>query len=129
MEITGPDSVEVGMLIVRLEQMNAFEANARLEFVTRLCGVLTDSCPERCSEVAAETLHGFVERSLSHAEAFGLEFERNIAAYVMLNFVTVPDLHDKAPPDWSTSAFQDLRVPPADRVHALLHSALAPLKR
>lgn len=119
-----PTGENLSMLTIRNVQIQRLGHDAREQFVLRVSETIA-ACPAN-SVLSAEQRLTFVERAISQAEDYGLSTEKDIAAFVVLHFLTAPDPLSTDPPGWVESSFQDLSIPPAQRVHALLDAVLGP---
>ena len=102
------------MLIIRKEQMAAFEGEARRGFEERMLAHLRKYFPERCSEMGEDgvrdsireaiqrtgklglALEYDIERYLNHMFALGLDFDTNPAYPWVKEVLSDPEIHSSA---------------------------------
>lgn len=113
-------------MIIRKEQEKAFADAARQNFVRQMMTSLRTAVPRRCDQLSDEELRLFVERSINHAEDFGVSTERDIATFIMLHMLMTDDVHSSEAPSWSTSPYQDFTKSSSERLNIILDTVLPP---
>ncbi|MGA1874184.1 MAG: hypothetical protein ACMUIA_01100 [bacterium] len=105
------------MLIIRKEQMDAFQQHAEETFIHSIFEQLQSSHADAVPNVPAEKVYKRIAYGIEKARAYGLTWQNNITTFVALMFTVAPDF-DNHP------AFHryltDERVEPDKRIGMLL---------
>lgn len=104
------------MILIRQEQLEAFERGARDRRIAELCASLLAEVPRSVRMLPAALLRLRVELALARAESHRLRGAGSVQAFVMLMFAIAPDFdtHDAV-----RAVLEDEELTPDQRVRAL----------
>lgn len=104
-------------LIIRKEQMEAFEPQAEAAFVDRVVMHLREEHAEAVGRLPDDVLQEMINNGLARGRKYGLSWESSLTAFVALMFEIAPnfDEHPRI-----QQVLRDESVPPDSRIDMLL---------
>ena len=91
-------------MIIRREQLAAFQPDAEARFIKKVVGYLLEEyghtpvrfprCEVRLRNIPDEVLRQMVSRGVARARGYGMAWEANLAAFVSLMFVASPNFDE-----------------------------------
>jgi hypothetical protein len=109
------------MLIIREQQMKAFERAAEARFAETLAGHITETFPAACGALGPAQVRKFVETGIARAAHHGFHMERDIYLYLCLMFMLGSWFDEDVQLNW---AARHLAVPSPGRMRKLHEAAL-----
>ena len=95
------------MLTIRPEQMLVFEAYAIKRFEDALYEHLSSKYPEEIQELGEEMSRAMVRQGIETARQFGVDVERDVAAFVEYMFAVDPRWHELEDWAWASDILAD----------------------
>lgn len=116
-------------MLIRAEQMTAFEGNAEENFVRQIAAHLLEDyaktivrLPDQqatVDELPADVLHSLIRHSIERARHYGLDYESSIAAYSAVMFDVAPNFDKHR---LSQVMLKDKNIEPNARLDELLET-------
>jgi hypothetical protein len=104
------------MLVIRMEQLRAFE-KARVErFVAAMIPRLRDEAPEVTGQASDEEIAALVRHGVARAAAYGLESAPQIAGYITCMTWLGPDFDTSPEHPWAAAILGDASLGPEDKL-------------
>jgi len=100
-------TVEVTMLRIRKEQMDAFSQAAARSFEDRMVEHLTEFFPEQCEALGEPETREAIQHGINRAKTYGIISERDVCKYIDLMFTFGRDFDEDAELPWAGRILND----------------------
>jgi hypothetical protein len=109
------------MLVIRKEQIAAFEASLRERFESRMADHLTTYFPLESGRLGPE-LRAFIRRNIDKAFQYGIDAEHDVCIYLDLAMAYGAQFDEVLP--WSRNILNDPALGAPAKIERLLETAL-----
>lgn len=116
------------MLVIRNEQMQAFQTALQKQFIEKLMPLFTALWPKQTAQLGAG-YRRFIESSIDRAMSYGIETESAIARFVNLCIVWGPDFEKRPEHAWAMRILKDSNLRGAVKVNELALRTRIELKK